>query len=142
MDPAQIMETVKSSFLFTFRTGNIVVDTLLTGLIIMLSTHLLTLTNSLVNWDFRSLLTWALDRKVAKIVITGMTGENLSKTGMLKICKNGWWNALLSSRVGIFRQLLFLSQKSPTLPPPPPQHTKNVTCPVEFVVAWLFRKAT
>jgi hypothetical protein len=80
MDPAQIMETVKSSFLFTFRTGNIVVDTLLTGLIIMLSTHLLTLTNSLVNWDFRSLLTWALDRKVAKIVITGMTGENLSKT--------------------------------------------------------------
>lgn len=71
MDPAQMTETLKSSFLFAFRTGNIVVDTLLTGIIIMLSTHLLGLANSLTSWDFRSLVSWVRDKRLAKIVITG-----------------------------------------------------------------------
>jgi hypothetical protein len=71
MDPNQIMETMKSSFLFAFRTGNIVVDTLLTGIIIMLSTHLLNIANNMASWDIRNLFAWANNKKVNKIVITG-----------------------------------------------------------------------
>ena len=71
MDPNQIMETLKSSFLFSFRTGNIVFDTLLTGIIIMLSTHFLSIANNMASWDIRSLLTWVTQKKVNKIVITG-----------------------------------------------------------------------
>ncbi len=80
MDAAQMTETLKSSFLFAFRTGNIVVDTLLTGIIIMLSTHLLGLANSLTNWDFRSFLDRVLAKKTAKIVITGKKKINSLRT--------------------------------------------------------------
>ena len=71
MDPNQITETLKSSFLFAFRTGNIVVDTLLTGIIIMLSTHLLSLANSMFAWDYTTLVTRLWAKQTAKIVITG-----------------------------------------------------------------------
>eukprot|EP00092_Neocalanus_flemingeri_P053794 GFUD01063294.1.p1 GENE.GFUD01063294.1~~GFUD01063294.1.p1 ORF type:complete len:585 (+),score=121.15 GFUD01063294.1:23-1777(+) len=36
------METVKMQFTHTFRTGNVVIDTLITGLVIMTSTYLMT----------------------------------------------------------------------------------------------------
>ena len=39
---------IKSSFLFNFQTGNVIVDTFLTGMIIMLSTYLFNLTERLV----------------------------------------------------------------------------------------------
>ena len=42
MDDHQLLETIKSSFLFNFRTGNVMLDTFLTGLIIMFSTYVLT----------------------------------------------------------------------------------------------------
>jgi len=42
MDDHQVLETIKSSFLFNFRTGNVILDTFLTGLIIMMSTYFMT----------------------------------------------------------------------------------------------------
>ena len=72
MNPTQIRETLKSLFLFSFRTGNIVLDTLLTGIIIRLSTHFHSLANTMASWDIlRSLLTWLTHKKVNTIVITG-----------------------------------------------------------------------
>ena len=36
-----LQETLKSSMLFNFRTGNVVVDTLITGLVIYMTTYLM-----------------------------------------------------------------------------------------------------
>ena len=71
MDQTQILETLKSNFLFNFRTGNVMVDTFVTGLIIMLSTYLLNLSNNLFNCDWSSWIgNWHL-AKEARIVISG-----------------------------------------------------------------------
>ena len=42
MDPA--LETIKTSFLLNFRTGNMILDTMINGLIIMLVSQILQLT--------------------------------------------------------------------------------------------------
>ena len=71
MDQTQILETLKSNFLFNFRTGNVMVDTFVTGLIIMLSTYLLNLSNNLFNFDWSSWFgNWSLTKE-ARIVISG-----------------------------------------------------------------------
>ena len=49
------LETLKSSLLFNFRTGNVVVDTLITGFIICMSTYIMNLATKLQNIDYRSL---------------------------------------------------------------------------------------
>ena len=49
------LETLKSSLLFNFRTGNVVVDTLVTGFIICMSTYIINLATKLQNIDYRSL---------------------------------------------------------------------------------------
>ena len=46
MNQDVILETIKSSFLFNFRTGIVIVDTMITGLVIMVTTHLLNLVTS------------------------------------------------------------------------------------------------
>ena len=48
-----ILETLKSSLLFNFHTGNAVMDTFVTGLIICLSTYLMSLASKLQEVDFR-----------------------------------------------------------------------------------------
>ena len=48
-----ILETLKSSLLFNFHTGNAVFDTFVTGIIICLSTYLMSLTGKLQEFDFR-----------------------------------------------------------------------------------------
>ena len=48
-----ILETLKSSLLFNFHTGNAVFDTFVTGIIICLSTYLMSLTSKLQEFDFR-----------------------------------------------------------------------------------------
>jgi len=70
MDQAQILETLKSNFLFNFRTGNVMVDTVVTGLIIMMSTYLLNLSQQLFSIDWSGWMTkrW---KKEARIVISG-----------------------------------------------------------------------
>merc|ERR1712038_2211928 len=71
MDQTQILETLKSNFLFNFRTGNVMVDNFVTGLIIMLSTYLLNLSNNLFNFDWSSWFgNWSLTKE-ARIMISG-----------------------------------------------------------------------
>jgi len=71
MDQTQILETLKSNFLFNFRTGNVMVDTFVTGLIIMLSTYLLNLSNNLFSFDWSSWFGNLSLKKEARIVISG-----------------------------------------------------------------------
>ena len=70
MDQAQILETLKSNFLFNFRTGNVMVDTVVTGLIIMMSTYLLNLSQQLFTIDWSGWMTKRWKRE-ARIVISG-----------------------------------------------------------------------
>jgi hypothetical protein len=71
MDAQALMETMKSSFLFSFRTGNLVMDTLITGIIIMCSSYLLAIAQKLSSLDMAAMLRWIRYRSSASIVITG-----------------------------------------------------------------------
>merc|ERR1711936_1543522 len=71
MDQTQILETLKSNFLFNFRTGNVMVDTFVTGIIIMLSTYLLNMSNNLFNFDWNSWFNNLNLKREARIVISG-----------------------------------------------------------------------
>jgi len=71
MDQAQILETLKSNFLFNFRTGNVMVDTFVTGLIIMLSTYLLNVANNLFKMDWEDWFGRWIPSREARIVISG-----------------------------------------------------------------------
>ena len=46
------LETLKSSLLFNFRTGNVAIDTIITGLIICLSTYLINLAYKIQSIDY------------------------------------------------------------------------------------------
>ena len=81
MDRDQTLEMIKSSFLFNLRTGNVIVDTFLTGMIIMLSTYLFNLTQRLVSGDFdlmRLARLWYSFKQTSSIVISGkkLQGSN------------------------------------------------------------------
>jgi len=82
MDDHQLLETIKSSFLFNFRTGNVMLDTFLTGLIIMFSTYVLTAfkdASSLL--DYQSLKRWIRTKPVtAKITISGKKLQGTDNT--------------------------------------------------------------
>merc|ERR1712004_537415 len=71
MDQTQILETLKSNFLFNFRTGNVMVDTFVAGIIIMLSTYLLNMSNNLFNFDWSSWFSNLNLKREARIVISG-----------------------------------------------------------------------
>ena len=51
-----LLETLKSSLLFNFHTGNVIFDTLVTGIIICLSTYLMSLASKLQEFDVRAWL--------------------------------------------------------------------------------------
>lgn len=80
MDPQVMVETMKSSFLFSFRTGNLVVDTLITGFIIMCSSYLLTIAQKLTSLDFFALMRWIRYRSSASIIITGKKVQRAENT--------------------------------------------------------------
>lgn len=82
MDQHQTLETIKSSFLFNFRTGNVMIDTMVTGLIIMLSTYLLNVFNSLIGkLDFSELANrWMSGRSQSKITISGKKLQGTNST--------------------------------------------------------------
>ena len=72
MDHLQLIETVKSSLLFSFRTGNVLIDTIVTGIIIMFATKLVRIFNYLVDLDYWSFMKPVLRRKrKSKILIVG-----------------------------------------------------------------------
>eukprot|EP00092_Neocalanus_flemingeri_P066206 GFUD01080626.1.p1 GENE.GFUD01080626.1~~GFUD01080626.1.p1 ORF type:complete len:534 (-),score=150.92 GFUD01080626.1:34-1635(-) len=81
MDDQQIIETLKSSFLFNFRTGNVMIDTFVTGLIIMLSTYLFNMFNNVFkNCDWSNVFTWYTIKNQAKIVISGKKLQGTDST--------------------------------------------------------------
>ena len=61
-DSSYLLETLKSSLLFNFHTGNAVMDTFVTGLIICLSTYLMSLASKLQEVDFREWITFFLGK--------------------------------------------------------------------------------
>jgi len=81
MDQHQTLETIKSSFLFNFRTGNVMVDTMVTGLIIMLSTYLLNIFNTLISkFDLSELTKRWNGKEVSKITISGKKLQGTNST--------------------------------------------------------------
>jgi len=82
MDQHQILETLKSSFLFNFRTGNVMIDTMVTGIIIMLSTYFLNIFNTLISkLDFSELSRrWMSGKSQSKITISGKKLQGTDST--------------------------------------------------------------
>merc|ERR1711953_164497 len=82
MDQHQTLETIKSSFLFNFRTGNVMIDTMVTGVIIMLSTYLLNIFNNLFSKFDINYLTkiWLTGKSVSKITISGKKLQGTNST--------------------------------------------------------------
>merc|ERR1712013_482440 len=59
MDDQQVIEILKSCFLFNFRTGNVMIDTFVTGLIIMISTYIFNMFNNMSKtWEWKMLFNW------------------------------------------------------------------------------------
>merc|ERR1719245_2001968 len=81
MDQHQTLETIKSSFLFNFRTGNVMLDTMVT-IIIMLSTYLLNIFNNLFSkFDINTLTKmWLTGKSVSKITISGKKLQGTNST--------------------------------------------------------------
>merc|ERR1712038_625940 len=82
MDQHQTLETIKSSFLFNFRTGNVMIDTMVTGVIIMLSTYLLNIFNNLFSKFDMNYFTkmWLSGKSVSKITISGKKLQGTNST--------------------------------------------------------------
>ena len=81
MDDQQIIEVLKSSFLFNFRTGNVMVDTFVTGLIIMLSTYIFNMFNNVFKgWDWKDLFNWYVAKTQARIVVSGKKLQGADST--------------------------------------------------------------
>jgi len=81
MDDQQIIETLKSSFLFNFRTGNVMIDTFVTGLIIMMSTYIFNMINNIFNnCDLKSMFKWYTIKDQAKIIISGKKLQGVDNT--------------------------------------------------------------
>ena len=82
MDQHQTLETIKSSFLFNFRTGNVMLDTMVTGIIIMLSTYLLNIFNNLFSKFDMNYLTkmWLTGKSTSKITISGKKLQGTNST--------------------------------------------------------------
>jgi len=80
MDQGEILETLKSSFLFNFRTGNVIIDTFLTGFIIMISTSLVNYVTKLFNgFDMFYWNRWTVPKK-SKITISGKKLQGAEST--------------------------------------------------------------
>ena len=73
MNEHEILETLKSSFMFNFRTGNVMIDTMITGFIIMVSTYLFNAASKVFNnLDMFSWYgNWTNVEKRSKIMISG-----------------------------------------------------------------------
>jgi len=79
MDTNQILETIKSSFIYNFRTGNVMLDTIVTGLIIMFTTHIVNMITNVFNMDLWSLF-HSFKGNDSRIIITGKKVQNVHST--------------------------------------------------------------
>lgn len=81
-----LLETLKSSFLFNFRTGNVLIDTFVTGFIICLSTYVMSFLHRAQNIDFKKIvLQWIFGKENAdsrKIIISSKLSSNVGNTGL------------------------------------------------------------
>lgn len=76
-----IMETLKSSLLFNFHTGNIVLDTFVTGFIICLSTYLMSMASKLQDIDIRGWFSFLFESgSFNEITICGKKMEGARST--------------------------------------------------------------
>merc|ERR1712038_1232179 len=82
MDQHEILETLKSSFLFNFRTGNVMIDTMITGFIIMVSTYLFNAGNKVFNSldPFSWYGSWISVKRRSKIKIAGKKLQGADST--------------------------------------------------------------
>jgi len=81
MDDQQVIEILKSCFLFNFRTGNVMIDTFVTGLIIMLSTYIFNMLNNMSKtWDWKMLFNWYVANSQARIVVSGKKLQGADST--------------------------------------------------------------
>ena len=87
MDQDEILETIKTSFLFNFRTGNVLFDTLLTGVIIIFSTYFLNIFNTLINRrNLRELIRkWTSGKSQSKIKISGKKLQGTNNTRYISL---------------------------------------------------------
>jgi len=77
-----MLETLKSSLLFSFHTGNVVVDTFVTGFIICVSTYLVSLVSKFQDVDFRGWLNciFGESHTFNEITISGKKTEGAHST--------------------------------------------------------------
>jgi hypothetical protein len=78
------------------RTGNVVMDTLLTGIIIMCSSYLLALAQRLTSLDFVAMVRWIRYRSSASIIITGGSHRSSSsQEGIRGYYNHGWLKEII-----------------------------------------------
>ena len=79
-----LQETLKSSFLFNFRTGNVIIDTFITGFVICISTYLMGLCGQLqhINWRAQLFRWFGIKEKGRRIVISSKLGNPVSGNGV------------------------------------------------------------
>jgi hypothetical protein len=81
MDEAHIIDTLKSSLLFNFRTGNVLLDTFITGFIIFISTWLISMTSRLREIDITKFMSWFRSQtNENKIIISGKKLQGVDDT--------------------------------------------------------------
>ena len=80
-----LQETIKSSFLFSFRTGNVVIDTFITGLVICISTYVMSLFSRLQTLNWNTLVCYFFPIETVqerKIVISSKSSSNQTAAGI------------------------------------------------------------
>ena len=76
-----LQETLKSSFLFSFRTGNVIIDTFITGFVICISTYIMGLCGRIQYLNWRMIVfPWfgITEEKQRRIVISSKPGNQFS----------------------------------------------------------------
>ena len=89
-----LLETLKSSLLFNFHTGNVVLDTLVTGIIICFSTYLMSLASKLQEFDVRAWLDFLIFGPSTRNEIT-ISGKKLEGANSTKCNYSTTFQALL-----------------------------------------------
>ena len=94
-----LQETIKSCFLFNFSTGNVVIDTFITGLVIYISTYLMGLIGRLNFFDWIQTLfgrNYIKEEETRRILVSSKTSKSqLNSHGALDCNNSLLFNAIL-----------------------------------------------